>query len=95
MRNVVENMVKEMKEEGIVIPSKSPYNSPLLLVPKKDGGWRLVVDYRKLNSQMVSHRLPMQVINDALVQLGGAQIFSALDLLSGYWQVPLTEESKP
>ena len=86
-RAAVEEIVKEMKEEGIMVPSKSPYNSPLLLVPKKDGTWRLVIDYRKLNSQTVPDRLPMPVINDVLAQLGGAKVFSSLDLLSGYWQV--------
>ena len=94
-RAAVDEIIKEMKEEGIVVPSKSPYNSPLLLVPKKDGTWRLVIDYRKLNSQTVPDRLPMPVINDVLAQLGGAKVFSSLDLLSGYWQVPLAEESKP
>ena len=66
-----------------------------MLVPKKDGGWKLVIDFRRLNCQTVPDRLPMPVINDVLAQLGGAHIFSSLDLLSGYWQVPLTEESKP
>ena len=46
MKDIAENRVKEMKEDGIVVPSKSPYNSPLLLVTKKGGGWRLVIDYR-------------------------------------------------
>ena len=84
MKDVVENMAKEMKDDGGVVPSKSPYYSPLLLVPKKDGGWRLVIDYRHLNSQTVPDRLPMPVINDVLALRGGAQIFSSLDLLSGY-----------
>ena len=71
------------------------YNSPLLLIPKKDGSWRLVIDYRHLNSRTVSNRLLMPVVNDVLAQLGGAQVFTSLDLLSGYWQVPMEEESKP
>ena len=94
-REVIEKMVEEMKEDNIVRPSSSPYNSPLLLVPKKDGTWRLVIDYRKLNSQTVPDRFPMPVINDVLSQLGGASVFTSLDLMSGYWQVPLDEESKP
>lgn len=93
-RPIVDEMVEEMKEDGVVIPSKSPYNSPLLLVPKKDGTWRMVIDYRKLNSHTIPDRMPMPVINDMLAQLGGAKVFSSLDLLSGYWQVPLDEESK-
>ena len=93
-REVIEEMVKEMKADGIVRDSKSPYNSPLLLVPKKDNTWRLVVDFRKLNQQTIPDRFPMPVINDVLAQLGGAKIFTSLDLLSGYWQIPLAEESK-
>ena len=75
--------------------SLSPYNSPLLLVPKKDGSWRLVIDYRQLNKQTVPDRLPMPHFEEALTQLSGAKIFSSLDLLSGYHQVPLAEGSKP
>ena len=88
----VNNIVDEMKADGIVVPSNSLCNSPLLLVPKKDGSWRLVIDFRNLNSQTVPDRLPMPVISDVLAQLGGARVFSSLDLLSGYWQVPTAEE---
>ena len=94
-REKVEVMINDMKKDGIVRQSNSPYNSPLLLVPKKDGSWRLVIDYRRLNKQTVPDRFPMPVINEVLSQLGGATIFSSLDLMSGYWQLPLTEESKP
>ena len=75
--------------------SLSPYNSPLLLVPKKDGSWRLVIDYRQLNKQTVPDRLPMPHFEEALTHLSGAKISSSLDLLSGYYQVPLAEGSKP
>ena len=94
-REIIEEMISDMKADGIVKPSESPYNSPLLLVPKKDGSWRMVIDYRQLNKQTIPDRFPMPVINDVLSQLGGAKIFTSLDLLSGYWQVPLDEESKP
>ena len=62
----------------------SNYDSPLLLVPKKDGTFRLVIDYRKLNAQTILDRMPMPITNDVLAQLGGAKVFSSLDLLSGY-----------
>ena len=94
-REIVNNLVQEMKDQGVVIPSTSPYNSPLLLVPKKDKSFRLVIDYRKLNSQTIPDRMPMPVIGDVLSQLGGAKVFSSLDLLSGYFQVPLEKESQP
>ena len=94
-REIIDDMIKEMKADGVVRDSKSPYNSPLLLVPKKDNTWRMVVDYRRLNQQTIPDRFPMPVINDVLSQLGGAKVFTSLDLLSGYWQIPLSEESKP
>ncbi|XP_066956266.1 uncharacterized protein [Macrobrachium rosenbergii] len=64
-RPLVDNLIEEMKEDVVVIPSKSPYNSPLLLVLKKDGSWRLVIDYRKLNSNTVPDRIPMRCKNAA------------------------------
>ena len=94
-RATVDSIVEEMKSDGIVVPSNSLYNSPLLLVPKKDSSWRLVIDFRNLNSQTVPDRLPMPVVSDVPSQLGGAQVFSSVDLLSGYWQVPMADESKP
>ena len=93
-REVVDDLISDMKEQGVVSESKSPYNSPLLLVPKKDGSWRLVIDFRKLNSNTIPDRLPMPVLDEVLANLGGAKVFSSLDLLSGYWQVPLSESSK-
>ena len=94
-REIVDNLVTDMKKQGVVTDSKSPYNSPLLLVPKKDGSWRLVIDFRRLNAVTVPDRMPMPVLDEVLANLGGATIFSSLDLLSGYWQVPLDESSKP
>ena len=93
-RQVVEELVSDMKKQGVVKDSKSPYNSPLLLVPKKDGSWRLVIDFRRLNSVTVPDRMPMPVLDEVLANVGGSKIFTSLDLLSGYWQVPLAESSK-
>ena len=93
-REVIDKMIEEMKADGVVQPSNSPYNSPLLLVPKKDGSWRMVIDYRRLNEQTVQERFPMPVISEVLAQLGGAKVFTSLDLLSGYWQVPLDSDSR-
>ena len=94
-REIVDKIVAEMKEQGVVSESKSPYNSPLLLVPKKSGEWRLVIDFRRLNSMTVPDRMPMPVLDEVLASLNGAKVFSSLDLLSGYWQMPLDENSKP
>ena len=93
-RNIVESLIKDMENQGIIKESLSPYNSPLLLVPKKDGKWRIVIDYRHLNKDTIPDRMPMPNFDEVLSRLNGAKIFSALDLLSGYHQVPLSEESK-
>ena len=93
-RNIVECLIKDMESQGIIKESLSPYSSPLLLVPKKDGTWRIVIDYRRLNKDTIPDRMPMPNFDEVLSQLNGAKLFSALDLLSGYHQVPLSEDSK-
>lgn len=93
-RNMVDGMVKDMLREEIIKHSYSPWNSPLFLVPKKDGGWRPVIDYRKVNQQTVKDRYPLPVLSTLLQSLGEEnKVFSSLDLLSGYWQIPLHKRS--
>ena len=58
-RNIVESLIKDMESQGIIKESLSPYNSPLLLVPKKDGTWRIIIDYRRLNKGTIPDRMPM------------------------------------
>ena len=68
----------------------------MFLVPIKDNTWHPVIDYRKLNSVTVSDRFPLPVLADLLQSLGEHNtVFSSLDLISGYWQVPLAPESRP
>ncbi len=84
-----------MLEQGVIQNSRSPWNSPLFLVPKKDGSFRPVIDFQKVNEVTEDDRYPLPVLSDLLMSLGqGNQIFSSLDLLSGYWQVPLAPESR-
>ena len=95
-RDVAERKVQEMIADGIVEPSTSPWNSPLFLVPKKDGDFRPVVDFRRLNQCTVSQRYPLPVLSDLLQSLGEHNsVFSSLGLMSGFWQVPLAPESRP
>ena len=94
-RKVVDEQIKEMLDQGVIQNSKSPWNSPLFLVPKKDGTYRPVIDFRKVNEVTENDRYPLPVLKDLLMSLGkGNKMFSSLDLLSGYWQVPMAPESR-
>jgi predicted aspartyl protease len=95
LRQVAEDEVKKMLEDGIVRPSCSPWSSPVVLSKKKDGTFRFCVDYRKLNQYTRKDAYPLPCIGDCIDSLNGARSFCTLDLASGYWQVEMEEESKP
>lgn len=94
-RGDVREMVNEMLEAGIVRDSVSEYASPIILVRKKDGKMRMCIDYRMLNSLTVKERYPMPNIEDEIARLSGQAYFITLDLTSGYYQVPISEQSRP
>lgn len=92
-RNVVNEIINEWIEDGIVRPSTSEYVSPIVLVAKKDGRSRLCVDYRMLNQKIIRDRFPLPLIEDQLDRLQDATVFSALDLRNGFFHVPMEEKS--
>ena len=90
----VERQVGELVDKGLVEPADSAWSSPVVLVKKKDGSWRLCVDYRQLNAVTRKDAYPLPRIDDSLDALSGSAYFSTLDLVSGYWQVPLDQDAQ-
>ncbi|GKA46411.1 putative reverse transcriptase domain-containing protein [Tanacetum coccineum] len=89
------NQLKELQEKGFIRPSSSPWGSPVLFVKKKDGSFRMCIDYRELNKLIVKNRYPLPRIDDLFDQLQGSRYFSKIDLRSGYHQLRVREEDIP
>ncbi len=84
-----------MLKLGVVEPSRSPWSSPIVMVPKPDGTLRFCNDFHRLNEVSEFDGYPMPRVDELLDRLGRARYISTLDLTKGYWQVPLSETAKP
>ena len=89
-----EKIIADQLKAGVIRESSSPWSSPLVYVKKKDGTTRQCVDYRKLNEVTKKDAYPLPRMEDCLDCLGGAQVFSTLDLQSGFWQIEIEEDDR-
>ena len=99
-REEVQRQTDQMLIDGIIQPSTSPWNSPILGIPKKPEAsakkkWRIVVDFRKLNEVTVGDSFPLPVITKILDTLGISKYFSTIDFASGFLQVSVRPEDQP
>ena len=84
--------LQELLDKEYIRPSVSPWGASILFIKNKDKTLRLCIDYKKLNKITIKNKYPLPRINDLFDQVGGAQIFSKLDLRSGYHQVRIKEK---
>ena len=99
-RKEIDKQVTNLLEEGIIVQSNSPWNSPILVVPKRVGAdgkqtWRLVVDFRRLNEKTIGDAHPLPDITEILDHLGQSKYFTCLDMVMGYHQIELEEGEGP
>ncbi|GKC57841.1 putative reverse transcriptase domain-containing protein, partial [Tanacetum coccineum] len=87
--------LQELADKGFVRPSSLPWGAPVLFVKKKDGSFRMCIDYQELNKLAVKNRYPLPRIDDLFDQLQGSSIYSKIDLRSGYHQLRFREEDIP
>jgi RNase H-like domain found in reverse transcriptase/Reverse transcriptase (RNA-dependent DNA polymerase)/Integrase zinc binding domain/Integrase core domain len=94
-QEAIDTEVKKMLEDGVIRHSNSPYASEVVMVRKPNGNWRVCIDYRLVNDHTIPDNYPFPRISDLLRAIKDATFLVAIDLRSGYWQIPMAEESKP
>ena len=91
----MESEIDEMIELGVIEPSISPYSSPIVLVPKKDGSVRFCIYFRKLNKVTEIDAEPMPNMEEVINRMSGHRFYSQMDLCKGCWQLGLSKRSRP
>ena len=91
----LKKQLDEMLKKGYIRPSSSLWGSPAIFVDKKDGSLRMCVDYRQLSDVTIKNKYLLPRIDDLFNQLNGAQIFSKIDLRTGYHQLKIRKEDIP
>lgn len=96
----VDTQIKDMIKQGIIRKSKSPYCSPIWIVPKKSDAsgikkFRIVIDYRSLNEVTIDDKYPIPIMDDILDKLGKCQYFTTIDLVKGFHQIQMDKNSIP
>ena len=91
-RELLDKEIQYILENDIIEESQSNWSSPCILVPKPDGGFRFCIDFRKVNGETKSDSFPIARIADCIDQIGSAKFVGTLDMLKGYWHLPLTRE---
>nr|GFA77521.1 putative reverse transcriptase domain-containing protein [Tanacetum cinerariifolium] len=87
--------LQELSDKGFIRPSSLPWGAPVLFIKKKDGSFRMCINYRELNKLTVKNRYPLPRIDDLFYQLQGSSIYSKIDLRSGYHQLRVREQDIP
>ncbi|GJW78735.1 putative reverse transcriptase domain-containing protein [Tanacetum coccineum] len=87
--------LQELSDNGLIRPNSSPWRAPVLFVKKKDGSFRICIDYRELNKLTVKNQYPLPRIDDLFDQLQGSRVYSKIDLRFGYHQLRVREEDTP
>ena len=93
-RKIIDKEIENMLKLGVIEPSSSCWASPVHIVPKKDGGTRFCIDFRKINNITVTETTVLPTPEEIFDDLNGATIFTTLDLLSAYWQASLDKKSR-
>jgi hypothetical protein len=89
------SQLQELLDKGFIRPCFSPWGASVLFVKKKDGSFRMCIDFRELNKLTIKNRYPLPRIDDLFDQLQGSTYFSKIDLRSSYHQLRVQEESIP